>query len=75
MDQAEQLRLLVTKQQEQKKKERKTSRVITVTSGKGGVGKSTLTVKINPYREFSNTPFPFREKSNNTRCRFRIGKY
>ena len=46
MDQAEQLRLLVTKQQEQKKKERKTSRVITVTSGKGGVGKSTLTVNL-----------------------------
>ena len=46
MDQAEQLRLLVTKQQEQKKKERKVSRVITVTSGKGGVGKSTLTVNL-----------------------------
>jgi flagellar biosynthesis protein FlhG len=46
MDQAEQLRLLVTKQQEQKKKERKTSRVITVTSGKGGDGKSTLTVNL-----------------------------
>ncbi|MCR5204802.1 MAG: MinD/ParA family protein [Lachnospiraceae bacterium] len=46
MDQAEQLRLLVTKQQELKKKERKTSRVITVTSGKGGVGKSTLTVNL-----------------------------
>ena len=46
MDQAEQLRLLVTKQQEQKKKDRKVSRVITVTSGKGGVGKSTLTVNL-----------------------------
>jgi flagellar biosynthesis protein FlhG len=46
MDQAEQLRMLVNKQQEQKKKERKTSRVITVTSGKGGVGKSTLTVNL-----------------------------
>ena len=46
MDQAEQLRLLVTKQQELKKKERKVSRVITVTSGKGGVGKSTLTVNL-----------------------------
>ena len=46
MDQAEQLRMLVNKQQEQKKKERKVSRVITVTSGKGGVGKSTLTVNL-----------------------------
>lgn len=46
MDQAEQLRLLVNKQQEQKKIERKVSRVITVTSGKGGVGKSTLTVNL-----------------------------
>ena len=46
MDQAEQLRLLVTKQAEQKKKDRKVSRVITVTSGKGGVGKSTLTVNL-----------------------------
>ncbi|MBR4341133.1 MAG: MinD/ParA family protein [Lachnospiraceae bacterium] len=46
MDQAEQLRMLVSKQQEQKKKERKVSRVITVTSGKGGVGKSTLTVNL-----------------------------
>ena len=46
MDQAEQLRMLVNKQQELKKKERKVSRVITVTSGKGGVGKSTLTVNL-----------------------------
>jgi len=46
MDQAEQLRLLVKSKQEQKKKERKVSRVITVTSGKGGVGKSTLTVNL-----------------------------
>ena len=46
MDQAEQLRMLVNEQQEQKKKERKVSRVITVTSGKGGVGKSTLTVNL-----------------------------
>lgn len=44
MDQAEQLRMLVNKQQA--KKERKTSRVITVTSGKGGVGKSTLSVNL-----------------------------
>lgn len=42
MDQADQLRKLVNKQ----KKVRKTSRVITVTSGKGGVGKSTLTVNL-----------------------------
>lgn len=42
MDQADQLRKLVNKQ----KKVRKVSRVITVTSGKGGVGKSTLTVNL-----------------------------
>lgn len=42
MDQAEQLRKMVNGQ----KKERKVSRVITVTSGKGGVGKSTLTVNL-----------------------------
>ncbi len=44
MDQAEQLRMLVNKQQA--KKVRKISRVITVTSGKGGVGKSTMTVNL-----------------------------
>lgn len=42
MDQADQLRKLVNLQ----KKVRKVSRVITVTSGKGGVGKSTLTVNL-----------------------------
>ncbi len=42
MDQADQLRKMVSKQ----KKTRKVSRVITVTSGKGGVGKSTLTVNL-----------------------------
>ena len=42
MDQADQLRKLVNSQ----KKVRKVSRVITVTSGKGGVGKSTLTVNL-----------------------------
>lgn len=42
MDQADQLRKLVNKQ----KKVRKVSRVITITSGKGGVGKSTLTVNL-----------------------------
>ena len=42
MDQADQLRKLVSSQ----KKVRKTSRVITVTSGKGGVGKSTMTVNL-----------------------------
>lgn len=42
MDQADQLRKLVNKQ----KKVRKVSRVITVTSGKGGVGKSTMTVNL-----------------------------
>lgn len=42
MDQADQLRKLVNQQ----KKVRKVSRVITVTSGKGGVGKSTLTVNL-----------------------------
>jgi len=46
MDQAEQLRMLVNKQQSEQKKARKVSRVITVTSGKGGVGKSTLTVNL-----------------------------
>lgn len=46
MDQAEQLRMLVNRQQSEQKKSRKVSRVITVTSGKGGVGKSTLTVNL-----------------------------
>ncbi|MCQ2494988.1 MAG: MinD/ParA family protein [Lachnospiraceae bacterium] len=38
--------MLVNKQQSEQKKARKVSRVITVTSGKGGVGKSTLTVNL-----------------------------
>lgn len=42
MDQAEQLRNIIKKQQ----LERKMARVITVTSGKGGVGKSSVSVNL-----------------------------
>ena len=54
MDQAEQLRALVKQQAAQEKKEqeiknpsnKKLANVITITSGKGGVGKTTLTINI-----------------------------
>ena len=42
MDQAEQLRKLVRKQE----KVQPAARVITVTSGKGGVGKTTTTANV-----------------------------
>jgi len=51
MDQAQELRSLVMKQREEKKEETtekhiKTARVIAVTSGKGGVGKTNFTVNL-----------------------------
>ena len=42
MDQAEQLRNIVKKNQQSARK----ARVFTVTSGKGGVGKSTVTASL-----------------------------
>ena len=44
MDQAQQLRNVIKKQNQ--KVVRSTARVITVTSGKGGVGKSNLSVNL-----------------------------
>lgn len=45
MDQAERLRNIIKNRELEEKKER-TAKVITVTSGKGGVGKSSLTVNL-----------------------------
>lgn len=46
MDQAEKLRRIVNNQLEQAISEPRTSRVITVTSGKGGVGKTNITANL-----------------------------
>lgn len=46
MDQAEQLRIMKANSQAADKQERPTARVITVTSGKGGVGKSNTSINL-----------------------------
>ena len=42
MDQAEKLRKIVSEQLEQDTRQTRNSRVITITSGKGGVGKTNF---------------------------------
>ena len=46
MDQAEKLRKIVSEQLEQDTRQTRNSRVITITSGKGGVGKTNFTANL-----------------------------